>query len=71
LVVVIHDLDKYQIKQEMQKKKIYAGFPRKKTLALSIQLIATAPGTALLWATPTEFRRLLVVNTPIAPPKKC
>jgi hypothetical protein len=69
LVVLIHDLEKNRIKQETPKKISLQVFPG--TLALSIQLIATAPGTALLWETPTEFRRVLVVNTPIAPPKKC
>lgn len=38
---------------------------------LRIQLIAMAPGVTLLWETPTELSKVLVVNTPIAPPKKC
>lgn len=36
-----------------------------------IQLIATAPGIAWLLETPTECKSACVVNTPIAPPKKC
>lgn len=38
---------------------------------LRIQLMATAPGVALFLETPTELRRVCVVKTPIAPPKKC
>ena len=41
------------------------------SFTLSIQLIATAPDVALLCETPTEFNKALVVNTLIAPPKKC
>lgn len=40
-------------------------------LTLRIQLIAIAPGRDLLCATPTEFKRVRVVKTLIAPPKKC
>lgn len=38
---------------------------------LRIQLIATAPGADRFLETPTEFRSVCVVKTPIAPPKKC
>lgn len=38
---------------------------------LRIQLIATAPGAALFLDTPSELRRVCVVKTPMAPPKKC
>lgn len=38
---------------------------------LRIQLIATAAGVALFLETPTELKRVCVVKTPIAPPKKC
>lgn len=38
---------------------------------LRIQLMATAPGVTLFLETPTELRRVCVVKTPIAPPKKC
>lgn len=34
-------------------------------------MIATAPGAAVFLAIPTELRRVCVVKTPIAPPKKC
>lgn len=33
--------------------------------------MATAPGVALFLETPTELKRVFVVKTPIAPPKKC
>lgn len=42
-----------------------------KSPTLRIQLIATAPEVALLFEIPTEFKRVCVVKTPIAPPKKC
>lgn len=38
---------------------------------MRIQLIATAPGAAVFLAIPTELKRVCVVKTPIAPPKKC
>lgn len=38
---------------------------------LRIQLIATAPGADRFLETPTEFKSVCVVKTPIAPPKKC
>jgi len=40
-------------------------------VTLRIQLMATAPGVALFLETPTELKRVWVVKTPIAPPKKC
>lgn len=33
--------------------------------------MAMAPGVALCLETPTEFKSVCVVKTPIAPPKKC
>lgn len=40
-------------------------------ITLRIQLIATAPEVDLSLDNPTEFNKVCVVNTPIAPPKKC